>query len=199
MLKTRLVNAVFGLAILLGLVVMFWFVLPQLARLRSAPRIANTPNILLQVQNLSQLITVKYVMEKVIVYEDKQWFGDSRVLMIAHANVLAGIDLKEIKPGDIEVTGKTIKLKLPKAKAPMAYTAIDDARTKVVERTTGMLRTFDKDMEQNARKQAVLDINLAAVDAGILKDADDRAKSQLSNLFQSMGFEKVEFVEPGKN
>jgi hypothetical protein len=110
-----------------------------------------------------------------------------------HANVLAGINLQEIKPGDISVSGRKISLKLPPARAPIAFTAVDEKRTQVVERTTGLLRSFDKDMEQKARQQAVLDINLAAREAGILKDADERAKSQLSNLFHLMGFEEVEF------
>jgi hypothetical protein len=39
-----------------------------------------------------------------------------------------------------------------------------------------LLRSFDKDLEQNARKQAVEDINRAARNGGILKDADERAR-----------------------
>jgi hypothetical protein len=192
-LRTRLVNALLVLAIVLGLAAMFGWILPRLWSLRSGPRISRTSDVLVQVQTLSQLITVKYVMEKVVLYEDPRWFGDSRVLMIVHANVLAGIDLKEIKPGDLTVSGKKISIKLPPVRAPIAFTAIDEKRTQVVERTTGLLRAFDKDMEQNARQQAVLDINLAAREAGILKDADERARSQLSNLFHLMGFEDVEF------
>jgi hypothetical protein len=56
-----------------------------------------------------------------------------------------------------------------------------------------VLRTFDKDMEQNARQQAVEEINLAARDSGIIKDANDRARTQLLNLFRQMGYEEVEF------
>ena len=70
MLKTRLLNAVFYLAILAGLVVMFRFVLPRLSRLSSPPRISSTPVILQQVQTLSQLVTVKWVMEKVVICDD---------------------------------------------------------------------------------------------------------------------------------
>ncbi len=193
MLRTRLVNVLMVLGIIVGLVVMSWLVLPKLWQLRGGPRISSTPSIITQVQSLSQLITVKYVMEKVIIYEDARWFGDNRVLMVAHGVVLAGIDLKEIKPGDIQVSNKKISIKLPPARAPIIYTYLDDKHTQVIERTTGLLRTFDKDMEQTARQQAVLDLNLAAREAGILKDADERAKDQLSNLFHLMGYEDVEF------
>ena len=133
-------------------------------------------------------------MEKVIIYEDARWFGDNRVLMVAHGVVLAGIDLKETPgcrhPG---VVTKKISIRLPLARAPIIYTYLDDKHTQVIERTTGLLRTFDKDIEQTARQQAVVDLKLAAREAGILKDDNDRSRDILSNLFHLMGFEDVEF------
>jgi hypothetical protein len=202
MIKTRLINAVFAVAIITGVVVMLGFILPRLSKLTSGPsRIASTPVILQQVQTLSQLVTVKYVMEKVVDLPDMQWYkdmigglGDSRVLLVAHGIVKAGVDLSELKPGDIEVNGKKISIKLPPARVTDTY--IDDKHTQVVERTTGLLRSFDKDLEQNARRQAVLDINRAAREAGIEKDAADRAKEQLKGLFHQLGFEEVEFRSP---
>jgi Protein of unknown function (DUF4230) len=195
MLKTRLVNALFILAIIAGLVVLFGWIVPTLTRLGSAsPKIGNTPAVLQQVQTLSELVTVKYVMEKVILLEDVQWYGESRVLMVAHGISLAGIDLKEIKDGDIEISNKKVRIKLPPARVTATY--LDDKQTKVVERTTGMLRAFDKDLEQNARQQAVMDINRAARDAGILKDAQERAQLQLRSLFLQMGYQEVEFRSP---
>ena len=62
----------------------------------------------------------------------------------------------------------------------------------MVERTTGLLRTFDKDMEQNARRQSILDLNLAARESGILIDAETKAKAQLTNLFGMLGFSQVD-------
>jgi hypothetical protein len=202
MLRTRLVNAFLTAAIIAGLVVMFWFILPQLSRLSPPPKISNTPVILEQVQTLSQLVTVKYVMEKVVDLHDVQPFkemivqgwGENRVLMVAHGVVKAGVDLSEITNGDVQVSGKKIILKLPPARVTDTY--LDDKQTQIVERTTGLLRSFDKDLEQNARRQAVMDINRAAREAGILKDADDRAKQELTSLFRQMGYEEVEFRGP---
>jgi len=193
MLKTRLVNAVFILAIIFGLGLMFLFIFPFLSRLRPAPRIASTPSVLQRVQGLSELITVKYVLEKVVIFEDPRWYpgGDSRVLMVVHGNVLAGVNLKELREGDIRVEGDRVFINLPPARAPIDLTYIDDKHTQVVERSTGILRSFDKDMEQNARKQAILDLNLAARESGILNDAAFRARQELTNLLSPLGF-KVE-------
>jgi Protein of unknown function (DUF4230) len=199
MLKTRLVNAVFCLAILAGLVLMFGFVLPRLSRLSSPPRISSTPVILQQVQTLSQLVTVKWVMEKVVICDDPATLsflplGESRVLLVAHAIVKAGINMGEINEDDIQISNGKIILKLPPARVFDTY--LDDKLTQVIDYKKGLLRSFNKDLEQNAREQAVLDINRAAREGGILRDADERARTQLTNLFHQLGFEEVQFRSP---
>lgn len=155
------------------------------------PSVYNTATVLRQVQTLSQLVTVKYVMEKVVVMEDVKWFGESRVLLVANGVVKAGVDFSRLRPEDVRVTEKKIALHLPAAQITDAY--LDDRQTRVVERTTGLLRTFDKDLEQTARQLAVDEIRRGARTAGILKDADDRARAQVQNLFEQMGL-TVEFV-----
>ncbi|MFM8357535.1 MAG: DUF4230 domain-containing protein, partial [Verrucomicrobiota bacterium] len=101
------------------------------------------------------------------------------------------IDLGRLGPGDLDVRGRRLVLALPRAQLTDVY--LDDRRTQVVERSTGLLRTFDKDLEQDARKQAVEALKLGARDSGILKDAEDRARLQLTALFQAAGFGAVEF------
>jgi len=155
----------------------------------------NTATVLQQVQTLSQLVTVKYVMEKVVILEDAKWYpgGDSRVLLVAHGIAKAGVDFSQMKPADVRVSGKKISVRLPPAQITDAY--LDEKETRVIERTTGMLRLFDKDMEQTARQNAVDDIRRSARTAGILKDAEERAQAQVKSLFHQMGFEAVEFMD----
>ena len=149
------------------------------------PAAYNTTTVLRQVQTLSQLVTVKYVLEKVVVMEDVKWFGESRVLLVASGVVKAGVDLSRLQPADVWVRDKEVVLRLPAAQITDAY--LNDRQTRVVERTTGLLRTFDKDLEQTARQLAVDDLRRGARSAGILKDADDRARAQVRNLFEQMG------------
>jgi hypothetical protein len=164
---------------------------------RAEPRY-NTPAIIQEVQTLSELVTVKYVLEKVEVWNDPpknligQFFaGDNRILLLAHGIVKAGVDFSQLKTEDVQITGRKIVIRMPPARITDAY--LDDSETKVIERTTGFLRAFDKDLEQTIRRTAVEDIRRAAGRGGILKDADDRARTQLKDLFQRMGFEQVEF------
>ena len=191
MLKTRLI--ILGLVLAIGagvalFVALLWVPLP---RSSAPPRIQNTATMLKQVQTLSELVTVKYVLEKVVILEDIKWYGENRVLLVAHGVVKAGVDLQEIKPEDVRVDDKKVVMKLPRARITDAY--LDDQKTRVVDRTTGLLRTFDKDLEQSARRQAVADLSISARFNGINSDAEERARLQLSNLFHQLGLE-VEFV-----
>lgn len=187
----RLSGAVLGVALVFLLGLFAGFILPRVARLNSPPQILNTSAILTQVQTLSQLVTVKYVLEKVVVLEDAKWYGENRVLLIAHGVVKGGIDLSKLQPADIRVSEKKITMTLPRAAITDVY--LDDHRTQILERSTGVMRVFDKDLEQTARRQAIDDLKIAALRNGIANDAEERARTQLRALFYQLGFERVEF------
>ena len=87
------------------------------------PAAYNTATMLRQVQTLSQLVTVKYVMEKVVVMEDVKWFGESRVLLVANGVVKAGVDFSRLKPEDVRVTEKKIEAWLDEKKIVNLETA----------------------------------------------------------------------------
>jgi hypothetical protein len=174
---------IFAAGLFLG-AVFYRFVVPQ------SPRILNTATLLKKVQTLSQFVTVKYNLEKVVVLDDVKWYGDSHVVLVAHGVVKAAINLDQLSPGDIKISGTKIKIDLPRSRVVDAY--LDDQKTQIVERATGVLRIFDKDLEQNARRQAVEELRLAALQNGILDEASERARSQLAALFYQAGFTQVE-------
>jgi Protein of unknown function (DUF4230) len=178
-------------AVGLALAVYLTFTVARWADRGAGLRLMNTSSVVREVQSLSDLVTVQYVMEKVVVLEDVKWYGENRVLMLAHGVVKAGIDLKRLQTGDVTISGKKISIHLPVAQVTDAY--LDDKASQVIDHTTGLLRSFDKDLEQTARQNAVDDIARAARKAGILDDADKRAKSELETFLKQAGFEAVEF------
>ena len=201
MFKNRLANVIFllGLVFLLGLLIGVFF--PRWTGSNSAQKAFNTSTVLKQVQTLSQLVTVKYVLEKVQILADPPQSGlrallpdDTHVTLVAHGIVKAGVDLSQLRPDDIRITGKKVLVTLPVAQITDAY--LDDKLTQVIERNTGFLRTFNKDLEQSARRNAIDDIRRAARHSGILKDAEERARAQLIHLCRQLGFEEVEFRQP---
>jgi hypothetical protein len=187
-----LIAFLFGFGIFCGVKISRW------SLFGSAARTYNTPALLKQVQTLSELVTIKYVIEKIEVLEVPsenvvgQMIGSqNRVLLLAHGVVKAGINLERLKPDDLQITGKQIAIKLPVTEITDAY--LDEKETKVIDRTTGLLAPPDKDLEQNARLNALDGIRRAARSSGILSEADARARAQLISFFTQLGFEKVEF------
>ena len=199
----RLARILFTLvivAILLGAGGWIGFKLTRLAA-GSGVREENTATVIRQVQTLADLVTVKYVVEKVVIVDAPPQStlgqfvqGDNRLLMLAHGIVKAGIDLKHFTAADVAISGRTIRIKLPPAQITDAY--LDENQTKVIDWKQGFLRSFDKDLEQKARQMAVEDIRRAARNDGILDEAMKRAQLQLAVFLQEAGFERVEFSSP---
>lgn len=182
----------FAFGILAGLFISRFFIYGP------KPRTFDSVAVIRQINSLSELVTVEFVIEKVEGLEVPsqhivgQLLGsENRLLMLAHGTVKAGIDLSKLKPEDIRISGKTITLRLPNAQITDAY--LDDTQTKVIDRQTGLLAPSDKDLEQTVRQNAVDDIRRAARKGGIIREADERARRQLKNLLLELGFEKVEF------
>jgi|SRR5690349_1865060 len=189
-----LVAAIFALGLFLGVVGLHLLTRP------STPKTYNTSTILLQVQSLSQLVTVKYVMEKIVILEDppqnpvrRMLPDETKIILVAHGIVKSGVDLSQLKPEDLKLSGKRISIRLPPAQITDAY--LDEKQTQVIEHNTSFMREFNKDLEHNARQNAIEDIRRAARRSGINRDADERARLELKNLFGQLGFE-VEFQSP---
>src|SRR5262245_62539207 len=106
---------VLALALIFALGLLVGIVLPRMAGFGAAPRTYNTAVLLRQVQTLSQLVTVKYVLEKVVILEDppqnpvrRLLPDETRVILVAHGIVKAGVDLSRIKHGDLKLSGNKI-------------------------------------------------------------------------------------------
>ncbi len=189
-----------GLVVLLiGLVMAFALALLVLRR-ASGPKFANTATVVLQIQSLSELVTVKYVLEKVIVAESPKTTTlenllpgqDDRIVLLAHGIVKAGVDLSKLKPEDIEVTGQKIRVRLPPAYVTDGY--LDENATQVLDRQTGLLRAFDRKLEQQARQEAQTQIRRAARQSHIEREANERAAQQLTLFLKTFGYKEVEVI-----
>ena len=157
----------------------------------------NTATVVTGVQSLSQLVTVKYVLEKVVILEDPTRafgfaipLGDNRLILLAHGEVKAGVDLSKMTEGDISISGRKIVLNLPPARVTDAY--LVERHTQVLDYKTGLLAPFNKNLEANARRDALTEITRAARQSGIEEDATERARQQLTRFLQALGFEQVE-------
>jgi len=151
----------------------------------------ETPVVLHAIQGLSELATVKYVMEKVVTHEIEKTFGKDQVLLIAQGVVKAGVDLGKMKNEDIRVSAGSVSFHLPRSEVTDRY--LVEKQTFVYDRRTGLFIHPEKNLESQAR-QIALGAMLASAHAnGILKDSDDRARVLVTKLSQQLGFKTVEF------
>ncbi len=150
-----------------------------------------------QVQSLSRLETASYHIEKVITAETGQGplgflFGD-KVLLVAYGQVIAGVDLGRLGPEDVLVNGDgTIYLRLPPSEVFVA--TLDNARTYVYDRQTGVAG-LNPQLETAARLEAEQLILQAALEDGLLDQADKNARDFMRSLLAVMGFKHTLFVE----
>jgi hypothetical protein len=155
----------------------------------------SQPTVVDRIQKLQRLETVVYTMDKVVTgAKENRIFPDflagDRLLMLVHGEVVAGIDFSNLKPGDVRVNGRTIRLHLP---APEVFrTRLDSEKTRVYSRQTGLLVPSDPNLETQVRQEAERQLEAAALADGILPAAQKNAAATLTSLLQGLGFEKIE-------
>jgi hypothetical protein len=162
---------------------------------RSGLRIdLSRPAVVQRIQRLQRLETVIYSMEKIVsgeqvnAYLPRLLAGD-RILLIVHGEVTAGIDLGRLDDSKIDVTGRRIEIELPAAEVFSAR--LDNERTKVYSRETGLFSSPDPNLESEVRREAERQIRQAAIEGGILKTAAENSRATLSGLLEGLGFESV--------
>jgi len=192
--KLRLASIAGILLVVLSMGLLAGILLPRFVSVGVSRSAVPTVAVVKEIQTLSQLVTVQYVIERVIVEEDVRWYGENRVLLVAHGVVKAGVDFQRLNPEDVEISGTRVRLTMPPSQ--MLDTYLDESKTQIIERSTGLLRMFDKDLETVARQHAVMDLRRAAKEEGILDDAEERARDQLRAMLLRLGFEEVEIVGP---
>jgi hypothetical protein len=163
---------------------------------RSTQIDVSQPTVVNKIQQLQRLETVVYTMDKVVSGEKENailpnFLAGDRLLMVVHGEVVAGVDFSGLKSGDVAVNEKRVVLRLPSAQ--VFSTRIDNSRTKVYSRQTGLLVPVDPDLETQVRQEAERQLQQAALLDGILKTANTNARTTLTSLLQGLGFERVEF------
>jgi hypothetical protein len=122
-------------------------------------------------------------------YLPKFLAGD-RLLLVVHGEVVAGINLTGLQPGDVLIQGQKVSIHLPAAE--VFSTRIDNARTKVYSRDTGIFSSPDPNLESEVREEAERQLQQDALQDGILKIAADNARSTILGMLKGFGFHEVD-------
>ena len=165
----------------------------------TARQVASLPTVVRQIQQLNELVSVKYTIQKVVGVEEKKVpFSSERLLLMVHAKVLAGVPLSEITAEDVSsnLQGQLL-VRLPQARILHAF--LDEQQTQVWDRRVTWWTPwvpFSPDLESRARLAALEDIRKSAVEMGILKEARQNAETSVRKLLETLGVLAVTYGNP---
>jgi hypothetical protein len=211
-----------GIALIIGVLAIFalvgWEITRAVRDIASGPAAASkgmatqvqellhpTPTIypsartvILQVRNLARLETAQYTVEKVITAEIGQGalaplFGD-RLLLVAHGQVTAGLDLSKLGDGDISI-GPDGKATIILPAAEVFASTLDNQKSYVYDRQTGLLTHGDVNLETQARQVAEQEIYKVAVEDGIITLAQTNGATFIERLVKALGVTEVVIVQ----
>lgn len=165
------------------------------------PTIIPDPvTIIHEIRSLARLESIQYSVEKVITAEIAQGqldflFGD-RLLFVAHGTVIAGVDLGNLSTQNLWLEDGALYINLPPAEVFIA--TLNNEKSYVYDRETGLLRKSEPNLETQARQVAEREILEGALEDGILDQATLNAEAYLERLFRSLGYREVIFVQDGE-
>ncbi|MEO6966189.1 MAG: DUF4230 domain-containing protein [Acidobacteriaceae bacterium] len=173
-----------------------WDHLAAIVTGRSLTFNTSQPTVVNKIQRLQRLETVTYSLDKIIEGDRESpilpnFLAGDKLLLVVHGEVIAGVDLSQLKSNDIDIRGRNVRVHLPPSQ--IFITALDNTKTRVYSRTTGLLVPEDPNLESEVRAKAQDQIQQAALADGILATASKNAQATIQSMLLGLGFEHVVF------
>ena len=159
----------------------------------------SAPDVVEKIAKLNRLETVVYSLDTVVEGgESSPLLPDAlagdKLLMIVHGQTVAGIDFSKLKPENVQITegraGRSIRLTLPSSE--VFLTSLDNTKTRVYSRSTGLLVSADPNLETATRAKAQGNLQQAALTDGVLDAASKNARETVRAMLEGLGFSKVD-------
>lgn len=160
----------------------------------------NPTTIIREIQDLQRLETASFEFEKIITAETKQdllfgLLGES-VVFVANGKVFAGVDFAKMAEADLQVYDPdTVYVHLPEAEIFEDIPVLDNERSYVADRDTGLFTRADPNLETQVRQEAEQAIRAAADETEILERADNNARQYMIGFLSGLGFENIIFTD----
>ena len=156
----------------------------------------SQPTVIASIQRLARLESVVYTMDKVVEGDrTSQYLPDiltgDKLLMIVHGHAVAGVDLSQVQASSVQIDGRSVILTMPPAQ--LLSVSIDNSKTRVYSRITGLLVPADPNLESEVREKAEADLRQSALDSGILTTAEGNARATLTTMLHSLGFQQITY------
>ena len=118
--------------------------------------------------------------------------GGDRILLVVHGDSVAGIDMAELRPEDVRIEAATRSIHVTLPPAQLFSTTLDDQRTRVLVRSTGLPVPTGQALGPATRARAQDQLQQTALGDGILDAARKNARATVTALLSSLGFDQVD-------
>ena len=152
------------------------------------------PVVISSLRDLSNLTTIETVQYTIVDKgTDRGWLdwarGDS-LQLFAVAKIGAGIDMSQITVRNVSLDDQgVVEIVVPAAQ--IQYVSVDNDATQILDRETGLFTKGDPRLETDARQVAEEVLVQAALDEGILADAESNARQVLTDFLLGLGYRDV--------
>ena len=161
--------------------------------------IVSAPDVVEKVQRLNRLETVVYSLDTVVESNESNpvlpdVLAGDKLVMIVHGQTIAGVDMSQLKPESVQITEsggvRSITLTLPPS--TVFLTTIDENKSRVYQRDTGIFVKADPNLETQTRAKAQAELQQAALSDGILDAASKNARATVAAMLEGLGFQHVD-------
>jgi hypothetical protein len=174
---------------------------PWLANLMGEPT-QTTESVVLGVQRLNELATAEMTAQVIVTEEQEDahiffqrvpgFLVGEKVLLVVRGEVEAGIDLDELGEDDVRVVEKKVTIDLPEAR--LLDTTLNEEKTRLYVLERGVLTRGDYSLVEEARRDAIDEIEEAARDEDLVDKAQNNAEDRIREFLISLGYEEVVFT-----
>jgi hypothetical protein len=150
-----------------------------------------------EVRALARLETIQYSVSQVMTGEINQGtFGfafGTKILVVVHGTVIAGIDMEKILPEDMRMDNGVLYVNLPPAE--VLATTLNTEKTEVFTLQEGILVDVDPNLVLSTINGGQDKILSVALEDGILQQAEKNAEAYLYRFFNALGYSNVIFPQ----
>ena len=157
--------------------------------------------VVLGVQRLNELATVKQTVQVIVTEEENEsiltqplpeFLTGEKLLLVAVGEVEAGVDLDELGD-DVRVVGKTVTIDLPDAR--ILGSSLDEDQTRLYDRDRGLLKPRgNDDLLEAARRKGEDRMVETTREGDIIEQAQNNAEESIRTFATSLGYRRVVFT-----
>ncbi|PSN18164.1 DUF4230 domain-containing protein [filamentous cyanobacterium CCP5] len=171
------------------------------------PQVDVKSVIVQQLRGASELTTAIFAMEAVVPTRSDRTIagyvvGSTNLLYIAYGEVRAGVDLSQVSASNIRLLEDDSSVAITLPPPQILDSKLDLNRSDVYDYDRGFLGLGPDtapELQRLAQQEALVKIEQAACQEGLLQEAQQRAETTVSQLLATAGFETVQVTTQPSN